>query len=39
MDDVLRLALDGEIAPFSKREGKFKEAPTEPPVGSDSLAH
>ena len=39
MDDVLRLALDGEIAPLPKREGKFEEAPAEPPVGPDSLAH
>jgi len=40
MDEVLRLALDGEMAPpLPKTKGKFKEAPSEPPVGSDSLAH
>jgi ATP-dependent Lon protease len=39
MDEVLRLALDGEIAPFTKADGKFKEATSEPPVGPDSLAH
>jgi ATP-dependent Lon protease len=39
MDEVLRLALDGPISPLPKSEGKFKEAPSEPPVGSDSLAH
>ena len=38
MDEVLRLALDGSITPLPKGE-KFKEAVTEPPVGSDSLAH
>jgi len=38
MDEVLRLALDGEISPFTKPDGKFKEA-AEPPVGTDSLAH
>ncbi|HVT60954.1 MAG TPA: endopeptidase La [Thermoanaerobaculia bacterium] len=39
MDEVLRLALDGEISPLAKTKGKFKEATSEPPVGSDSLAH
>jgi ATP-dependent Lon protease len=40
MDEVLRLALDGEISPLVKKDGKFVEAATEPPpVGSDSLAH
>jgi ATP-dependent Lon protease len=39
MDEVLRLALDGEVAPLPQTKGKFKEAPSEPPVGSDSLAH
>jgi ATP-dependent Lon protease len=39
MDEVLRLALDGPITPLPKAtDAKFKEA-TEPPVGSDSLAH
>jgi ATP-dependent Lon protease len=38
MDEVLRLALDGAISPFTKPDGKFKEA-AEPPVGTDSLAH
>jgi ATP-dependent Lon protease len=39
MDEVLRLALDGELSPIPKSKGKFKEAPSEPPVGPDSLAH
>lgn len=39
MDDVLRIALDGEIAPLPKGDAKFEEAPAEPPVGPDSLAH
>ncbi len=39
MDDVLRLALDGESTPLPKGGAKFKEAPPEPPVGPDSLAH
>src|ERR1700680_2473133 len=40
MDEVLRLALDGETAPLLKTaKNKFKEAPSEPPVGPDSLAH
>jgi ATP-dependent Lon protease len=39
MDEVLRLALDGEISPLVKTKPEFKEAPSEPPVGSDSLAH
>jgi hypothetical protein len=39
MDDVLRLALDGELGLMAKGEGKFTEATPKPPVGSDSLAH
>jgi len=39
MDEVLRLALDGETAPLPKTQHKFQEAPSEPPVGPDSLAH
>jgi ATP-dependent Lon protease len=39
MDDVLRIALDGEISPLPKRDTKFEEAQAEPPVGPDSLAH
>jgi ATP-dependent Lon protease len=39
MDEVLRLALDGETVPLPKTKGKFEEAPSEPPMGSDSLAH
>ena len=39
MDEVLRLALDGTISPFTKPDGKFEEAAPEPPVGPDSLAH
>jgi ATP-dependent Lon protease len=40
MDEVLRLALDGTISPFTKTpQGKYEEASSEPPVGSDSMAH
>jgi ATP-dependent Lon protease len=39
MDEVLRLALDGQVSPLPQAKGKFKEAPSEPPVGPDSLAH
>jgi len=39
MDEVLRLALDGEVGPLPKVAGKFGEASSEPPVGPDSLAH
>jgi len=38
MDEVLRLALHGPVSPLAK-QGKFGEAPAEPPVGPDSLAH
>lgn len=38
MDEVLEIALDGQLSPLPKK-GKFEEAATEPPVGSDSLAH
>ncbi len=38
MDEVLRLALQHPISPLRK-PGKFEEAPSEPPVGPDSLAH
>jgi len=38
MDEVLRLALDGEITPLPAK-GKLSEASSEPPVGPDSLAH
>jgi ATP-dependent Lon protease len=39
MDEVLRLALDGEVGPLPKVAGKFGEASSEPPVGPNSLAH
>jgi ATP-dependent Lon protease len=39
MDEVLRLALDGTISPLPKGREKFKGAPSEPPLGPDSLAH
>jgi len=38
MDEVLRLALDGELSPFTGAEGKLPEASAEPPP-ADSLAH
>jgi ATP-dependent Lon protease len=37
MDEVLRLALDGTIAPLPKRDGKLIEATTSPQSGS--VAH
>jgi len=39
MDDVLRIALDGEITPLPQADGKLAEASKEPPAGSDGLAH
>jgi len=39
MDDVLRLALDGELARVPKGDTTFDEASQKPPVGQDSLAH
>jgi len=38
MDEVLRLALDGEITPLPRQEGKLADV-AKRPVGSDSLAH
>ncbi|MCB1054801.1 MAG: endopeptidase La, partial [Acidobacteria bacterium] len=40
MDEVLRMALDSEVASLpAKSKGSFEETSSEPPVGSDSLAH
>ena len=40
MDEVLSLALDGEITPLAQAgDGGFAEASTDAPVGSDSVAH
>ena len=39
MDEVLRWALSGELAWRPVNEREFPERPTEPPMGSDSLAH
>jgi len=39
MDEVLRLALDGPISPFTKAKGKFKGATPEPPAEPEPLAH
>ncbi len=39
MDEVLRLALDGPLVPLPKKDGKYTKAPSDSPVGSDSLAH
>ena len=38
-DVLTSLALDGEITPLPKAEGKFDETSSEPPIGSDSVAH
>ena len=39
MDDVLRLALEGEITPLPQADGKLAEAGKEPSSSSDGLAH
>jgi ATP-dependent Lon protease len=39
MDDVLRLALAGELASVPQNEGQLPSAPSESPMGSGSLAH
>jgi ATP-dependent Lon protease len=39
MDEVLRLALDGELPPLPKAGLEFDKAAAVPPVGSDSVAH
>jgi ATP-dependent Lon protease len=39
MDEVLRLALDSELAPLPETAGKLGDVSSEPPVGPDSLAH
>jgi ATP-dependent Lon protease len=39
MDEVLRLALEGELASPPPNAGELRPAPSEPPMGSGSLAH
>jgi len=39
MDEVLGIALEGELAWRPRNEGEFPGRPTEPPLGSGSLAH
>ena len=39
MDEVLSLALDGEISPLPKADGEFDKASPEAPVESGSVAH
>ena len=39
MDEVLSVALDGELGPLSQGDSKFDEATPEPPVQPDSVAH
>ncbi len=39
MDEVLRLALAGELASTPVDGGELRPAPSEPPIGSGSLAH
>jgi len=39
MDEVLRHALDSELAPLPETAGKLGDVTSEPPVGPDSLAH
>jgi hypothetical protein len=37
MDEVLRIAIDHEIAPLVKSGETLEKAPSEPPVGPGSL--
>ncbi len=39
MDDVLRLALDGELIPLPPVDGSFDESASKPPASSGPLAH
>jgi len=39
MDDVLRLALEGELASPPPNAGELPESPSDTPTGSGSLAH
>ncbi|MEJ2085272.1 MAG: magnesium chelatase domain-containing protein, partial [Acidobacteriota bacterium] len=39
MDEVLSLALDGEVSPLSQRDTKFDEAASEPPGQTGPIAH
>jgi ATP-dependent Lon protease len=39
MDEVLSLALDGEVGPLGKGDSKFEETNPEPPLQPDSVAH
>jgi len=39
MDEVLSLALDGDVSPLSNGSSKFDETTPEPPAQPDSVAH
>jgi len=39
MDEVLSLALDGEVSPLSQRDTKFDKAASEPPGQTGPIAH
>ena len=39
MDEVLRVALTGELASQHRNGGELRPTPSEPPMGSGSLAH
>jgi ATP-dependent Lon protease len=39
MDEVLSLALDGELSPLGKGSSKYDETTPEPPAQPDSVAH
>jgi ATP-dependent Lon protease len=39
MDEVLSLALDGDVSPLGKGDSKFDETTPEPPLQPDSVAH
>ena len=39
MDEVLRVALAGELASRPRNSGELSPTPSEPPMGSGSLAH
>ena len=39
MDEVLSLALDGEVSPLSQRDAQFEETASEPPGQTGPVAH
>ncbi len=39
MDEVLRVALDGEVSPLTQRDAQFEETTSEPPGQTGPVAH